>query len=172
MKYTATLQRSAYFKKVKQPKGTYEDVTLGDLTLTDEGGKVLFSCKTLENGAPSTDTPNQDKRIVAREYYLTWFNSTKNKSVAKAYPEFITNDGRSLALQLHTKELPAFSKRYILIHSGCYAQDTEGCVLLGEFGNNGVIANSAMTCAGFMRTLQKIGVENVTLRVLENPNEN
>lgn len=29
-----------------------------------------------------------------------------------------------------------------------------------------------MTCAGFMRTLQKIGIENVTLRVLENPNEN
>lgn len=173
MKYTATLQRSAYFSKVKQPKrGGYEDVTLGDLTLADEDGKVLFTCKTLENGGPSTDTPNQDKRIVARDYYLTWFNSTKNKSVAKRYPEFITNDGRSLAIQLHCAELPAFSKRYILIHSGCYAEDTEGCVLLGEFGDKGVIANSVMTCAGFMRALQKIGIENVMLRVLENPNEN
>lgn len=168
MKYTATLQRSAYFSKVKQPKrGGYEDVTLGDLTLADEDGKVLFTCKTLENGGPSTDTPNQDRRIVARDYSLTWFNSTKNKSVAKRYPRFARENGRNLAIQLHTRELPAFSKRYILIHSGCYAEDTEGCVLLGLEKHDGYILKSVDAVVAFYDILERIGIENVTFRIKE-----
>ena len=174
MKYVAILQRNAYFNKVKQPKGKVEDVTIGALTLTDENGKILFECATLENGAPSTDKSGLDKRIVARDYKLKWHNSTKNESVARQYPQWRTADGRSKAPLLYTPELPNFESRYILIHAGNYAQDTEGCILLGEKGSGkgGVIANSAMTCHAFMRTLDIIGIENVTLRVIENPNEN
>ncbi len=174
MKYQILLQRREYFRNVKQPKGKkeYEDATIGDLILTDENGKILFECVTLENGGESTDTPNQDKRIIARDYALTWFNSTKNKSVAKRYPEFITADGRSLALQLHTDELPSFSNRFILIHCGNYSCDTEGCILLGERDDGkGNISNSVITCAQFMRILKQIGVENVRLTIKEIPNE-
>ena len=174
MKYIATLQRTTYFSKVKQPKGAVEDVTIGELTLADENGKVIFECATLENGAPSTDKSGLDKRIVAREYKLKWHNSTKNESVAKQYPQWRTADGRSKAPLLYTPELPNFESRYILIHCGNYAQDTLGCILLGEKGSGkgGVIANSVMTCHAFMRSLDIAGIENVTLIIKENPNEN
>lgn len=169
MKYQILLQRREYFRNVKQPKGRkeYEDATIGDLILTDENGKILFECVTLENGGESTDTPNQDKRIIARDYALTWFNSTKNKSVAKRYPRFARENGRNLAVQLHTKELPAFSKRYILIHSGCYACDTEGCVLLGLEAHEGYILKSVDAIVAFYDILEKIGIENVTFCVRE-----
>lgn len=172
-KYIATLQRNAYFKQVKQPKGRVEDVTIGALTMTDESGRVIFECATLENGAPSTDKSGLDKRIVARDYKLKWYNSTKNENVAKQYPQWRTADGRAKAPLLYTPELPSFESRCILIHLGNYARDTEGCILLGEKGSGkgGVIANSAMTCHAFMRNLDIVGIENVTLRVLESPNE-
>lgn len=169
MKYTATLQRTQYFKDVKQPNGTVEDVTIGELVLADETGKVIFECATLENGAPSTDKSGQDKRIVARDYKLKWYNSTKNENLAKKYPQWRTADGRAKAPLLWTPELPSFEARCILIHIGNYAKDTEGCILLGEKGifKGGIIANSIMTCNAFQRNLDIIGIENVTLRILE-----
>ena len=173
MKYIATLQRNAYFKGVKQPKGKIENVTIGHLILQDsDSGEVLFESSTLENGAPSTDERGLDRRIVARDYTLKWFDSTKNNNLAKRYKEFERPNNRSLAIQLHTDAVQGFDKRYILIHIGNYAQDTEGCILLGEGGKGGIIGNSAMICAHFMRVCQKIGIENITFRILENPNEN
>lgn len=173
MTYTATLQRTAYFSAVKQPKGKNEDVTIGHLILTkDDDNEVLFECSTLENGAPSTDKSGLDKRIVARDYSLKWFDSTKNNNLAKRYKEFQRPNNRSLAIQLHTNEVQGFDKRYILIHIGNYAQDTEGCILLGEGGKGGIVSNSIMICSQFMRICQDIGLENITLKILENPKEN
>lgn len=174
MQYIATLQRNAYYKGVKQPKGTIENVTIGHLCLKDSDNNVLFECATLENGGASTDKSGTDRRIVARDYTLKWFDSTKNNNLAKRYKEFERPNNRSLAIQLHTDAVQGFDKRYILIHIGNYAQDTEGCILLGEKGSGkgGVIGNSIMICSAFMRECQKIGIENITLRILENPNEN
>lgn len=174
MQYIATLQRNAYFKGVKQPKGAVENVTIGHLCLKDSDNNVLFECATLENGGASTDKSGTDRRIVARDYTLKWFDSTKNNNLAKRYKEFQRPNNRSLAIQLHTDAVQGFDKRYILIHIGNYAQDTEGCILLGEKGSGkgGVIGNSIMICSAFMRECQKIGIENIILRILENPNEN
>ena len=172
MQYIATIQRNAYFKAVKQPQGKVEDVTIGHLSLKDSDNNVLFECATLENGAPSTDKSGLDKRIVARDYSLKWFDSTKNNNLANRYKEFVRPNNRSLAIQLHTDAVSGFDKRFILIHIGNYAQDTEGCILLGEGGKGGIIGNSIMICASFMRKCQEIGIENITLRILENPNEN
>lgn len=99
-----------------------EDGTLGTLSVLDEDGIEMFFCYTLEPSGESTTERNQDKRIPTGSYGILWHNS----------PKF----GRKLP-HLHNKEVP--KDRYILIHSGNYPKDTEGCILVGlRFTDEGV----------------------------------
>lgn len=168
MTYTATLQRLKEFDEVTA-KGSTESATLGQLILTDEEDKILFECYTCENGGPSTDTPNQDKRIVAREYYLEWTDSGMCAKFAANYPKYKSKTAVSVLPWVKTKELKSFASRRILVHPGNYPQDTLGCLLLGDSANmqKGFISNSQAACYRFFEVLREIGIENVRLIIKE-----
>lgn len=174
-KYTLNLTRIKEYEKVagsgrnaSKPKesSTISRVTLYD---NDKPKELLFSCFCCENGGESTDTPKQDKRIIARKYKLEWTYSARNASLAKKYPEFYNKDKtRHKAIWLKTPELESFANRRILIHIGNCPQDTEGCLLFG-YGDNkkGQINNSTQCIYDFFKLVEKIGIENITLNINE-----
>ncbi|WP_394908911.1 DUF5675 family protein [uncultured Helicobacter sp.] len=159
MKFIATLQRIKEFENIKKPNKTkIEGSTLGEFIVTNEKGNKVFSCFTIENAGPSTDTPNQDKRIVAREYKLYWTESSV--TLPKEY-------GRK-CLSLYTDSLPSFKNRRIHIHIGNYPQDTEGCILLNHRSlGNGIGSESTRAVKEFYDLVSREGVENFTLVVKE-----
>lgn len=168
MSVKAILQRRYEYSKIPQPDGSVEDVTIGELFVENDNGEVLFKCYTLENGGPSTDESGKDKRIMPRTYKLKWHSSSKNKGLAVKYPEFKNKDGRNKAIHLYTDELPSFEKRYILIHSGNYAKDTLGCILLGKTAGEGAIYYSIDATANFYKFVRdKLDINTLTLEVRE-----
>lgn len=166
--YTLSLKRLSEHKDIQKPNvEKIEDSTIGEVILTDSEGKELFKCYCCENIGPSTDTPNQDKRIIPRTYQLEWTSSSKNGSLAKKYPEFKLKDGRNKAIHVVTEELPSFANRRILIHVGNYPQDTEGCLLFGYNTVNGIVSNSIECIKDFFKIVEKIGISNITLEIKE-----
>lgn len=163
------LQRDSEFQQVRKSNSlkNAESSTLGKARLYNAFGEVLFECDTLENGGESTDKSGQDKRIIAREYHLAWFSSSKNGNLAKQYPKFKLAGGRSQAIQLLNASVANFDKRYILIHIGNYPQDTEGCILFGYGRGHGTIHNSVKAIKDFYEKCEKIGIENITLEIKE-----
>ena len=168
MKYLLTVKRISEHKNIKKPNfSKVEDSTLSTVSLTDEDDKELFKCFCCENIGPSTDTPKQDRRIIAREYYLEWTDSSKNGSLSKKYPKWKKSNGRNVAIWIKTKDLESFANRRILIDVGNYPQDTEGCLLFGNIKADGFVQDSISAIHNFFEIVEKIGIENITLRVEE-----
>lgn len=163
--FLITLQRKKEYASVQKPPNAKtgrvyktEPSTIGELTITDESGANIFACVTCENGGPSTDTPNQDKRIVARTYQLYWTESSV--SLPKEY--------KPKCISTYTDELASHKGRRIHIHIGNYPQDTEGCLLLGQVDNgNGTIGASTQAVKDFYDLVSKHGIENFRLEVKE-----
>lgn len=155
--------REKEYKQVRCAKyaGTpkeYEGSTVGYLTVTNDIGKILFTCKTLENIGPSTDKAGQDRRIMPRTYKLEW------TSTSVPLPSNANKTGLLLTCD---DVLGSFRRRRILIHIGNYPQDTLGCLLLGNNEANGVIFGSADACGKFYNLIKEYGVENFELEIVE-----
>lgn len=162
------LQRKKEYKDVKWKDQKPENSTIGELIVENENGEIIFACVTCENGGLSTDTPNQDKRIVAREYYLEWTDSSTNGATAKAYPKWKAKNGRNVAVWLKTQSLASFASRRILIHSGNAPTHTLGCILVGYVDNgNGTCGDSTRCVNDLFLLFEKYGIENFRLEVRE-----
>lgn len=161
MLYCLKVKRESEHKGILY-KNKKEDSTLGLVVLEDVNGKELWKGYSLENIGPSTDTPNQDRRIVAREYQLEWTATTKNSN--SKLGKF-----RNKALLVTCKELPSFKHRRILIHTGNYPQDTEGCILLGKGVDKkqGIILKSVDAINELFAILEKLSIKEVSLKVEE-----
>lgn len=161
--FNIVLQRKKEWQGIQKPPKNgraykVETSTTGELTVTDESGAEIFKCVTLENGGPSTDTPNQDKRIVARTYQLYWTES------GVALPK----EWKPRTLSTYTDERKEHKGRRIHIHIGNYPQDTEGCILLGyKDNNNGTIGLSTQAVQDFYKLIDTRGIEFFRLVVKE-----
>jgi hypothetical protein len=168
--YKLLLTRLVEVEQAYNPRKP-EPSTIGRLDIIDTQAKnkVLLTLYTCENGGPSTDTPMQDKRIVSRDYALEWTDSSKNGSLAKKYPEYKIGS-RNKAIWLNCDGiLDSFRNRRILVHCGNYANDTEGCILVGKSKNEekGFISNSVQACYELFKLIEKIGIDNCYLRIKE-----
>lgn len=148
------------------------NTTIGRVEVIDLQGKgspTIYTCYSLENGGPSTDLSGKDKRIVARDYTLEWVESSRNGNLAKNYPEFKRGDKNLAILLACDGVMLKFRDRKILIHIGNSEKDTLGCILLGKGKNvsGGTITNSIVCVKEFYNLLEKIGIENCFLRILE-----
>lgn len=158
--YTLLIQRTQEFSGITYKNRT-EGSTISTVSLTDPSGKEIFSCFCCENSGPSTDTPQQDKRIVARTYQLEWTKTSKNSNSKLGKWQnkalWVTCDS----------ELPGFKNRRILIHVGNYPQDTEGCLLFGLGKGKGTVHSSVQAITTFFNLANEIGPENIQLVVRE-----
>lgn len=184
--YRLIIQRHTEYKNVKAI-GTGagvkpdEDATISSVRLENDKGESIFNCVCCENGGPSTDTPRQDKRIVARDNYkLNWSSSGVNGGTARSYPKWQAKNpacpvkvqdgtqGANIVIWVTCPTFSPFAKRRIHIHSGSCPQHTEGCLLFAYTDNkNGTVSNSAKCVNDFYELALKLGLENITLEVRE-----
>lgn len=92
-----------------------EDFTMGKFILLNEKEEVIQEGYTLEPAGPDTLASGQNKRIPIGLYETYYRVSPKYKY------------GTPL---LYNENVP--HNRFILIHIGNYAEDTSGCILVGN----------------------------------------
>lgn len=139
-----------------------EPSTISDVSIMKDG-KEIYKCYCLENGGPSTDTPKQDKRIVARIYKL--YETESSVSLPKEYTK---RNGVKRCISLYTDDLPSFKNRRIHIHIGNAPQDTEGCLLFGLVDHkDGTIGNSTQAIKEIYLLCFKEGLENCKIIINE-----
>ena len=97
--------------KVTITRSKLEDAqTLGTLVLTNDDGKKLFNCKTLE---------------------LPWLNNKRNEScIPLGNYKVVTRQSARYNKHYHIQDVPGRS--FVLIHIGNYYTQTKGCILVGK----------------------------------------
>jgi len=97
--------------KVTITRSKLEDAqTLGTLVLTNDDGKKLFNCKTLE---------------------LPWLNNKRNEScIPLGNYKVVARQSARYNKHYHIQDVPGRS--FVLIHIGNYYTQTKGCILVGK----------------------------------------
>jgi len=97
--------------KVTITRSKLEDAqTLGALVLTNDEGKKLFNCKTLE---------------------LPWLNNKRNEScIPLGNYKVVARQSARYNKHYHIEDVPGRS--FVLIHIGNYYTQTKGCILVGK----------------------------------------
>lgn len=106
----------------------------------------------LERPGPDTIKANLRLRVPAGQYRLKWHNSTR-RSIAKYNP---------LPL-LYNEKVPA--SRYILIHNGNEARDSDGCLLIGSSRAEDKVQASVPKLIKLKKYLDEVGIENVKIEI-------
>lgn len=160
-RFKCVLQRLKEYENISKPNcdKPSEPSTSGRFSVTDtETGEEIWHCYTIENGGPSTATPLQDKRILARRYVFEWTES--KVSVPKNW--------KPKCLTTICPDDPKHKPRRIHVHIGNYPQDTEACLLLCKVDNkNGTGSQSTIAVDEFFNLVAKHGVENFELEIKE-----
>lgn len=125
--------------------------TIGDLLVNDE-----FLCNTLED--PIREVP--DKPVN------TWKVAGDTAIPAGTYPVEITFSQRFQCDLPLVRGVPGFLG--IRIHAGNTSQDTEGCILVGQWQGGEFITNSRKALASLMDMLEvaHIAKQSITLEVV------
>lgn len=172
MRYKLLVQRVKEYPSRKTNEGkVYEPSTISWMKLfdTENNNKVLFTSCVVENAGPSSNVRGSDKRILSGLYSLKWRKPTST-TVPKDFKE---PDGKRAPWlykpeENHLEFKDRFESRYVLIHIGNSANDSAACLLPGDIdNNNGTISGSTKACDRLFKLLDKIGIENVLLEILD-----
>ena len=104
----------------------------------------------LEEKGPSTTLSGLQRRVPAGNYNIDWHNSPR---FGKRLPRISNND------------VP--KTRQILIHSGNYPSDTEGCLLPGTTKGKNLVNSSAAKTREIINHLLKCDLSSSTLIISE-----
>lgn len=165
----------------KDEKGEYS--TIGDFTIADESGNIIFKCYSVENDAPSSDESGKDHRIMPRTYKLQWnytrtsvakngfrgvdFEATKSLVKPAYHTRHKDYEFKNLGVQLINDDVKGFNDRWIFIHLANSAQDVEGCIGLGRKVTTTGVSDSTSAIQEFYDLVKKHGIENFTLEIKE-----
>lgn len=131
---------------------------LGEMSIF-ENGTYIMKLLTLEEEIES-DERGKDHRIPEGEYRCKWhFGSRFTKRLSDIC------GFEAPPLHLYNERVPA--DRYILIHQGNTAKDTEGCILLGlDYGSDGEsVVKSREACKIFYQMLNRRNCNDIIVRI-------
>lgn len=111
-----------------------------------------FNCYCLERPGPDTTTSGMRLRIPIGTYKVKWRESSKNKSLGKAFVLFNSNVAAS---------------RLILIHIGNYPDDSDGCLLFGSTQSRNFVGNSTNTIYKFYKLFEKIDAKRIRINITQ-----
>lgn len=176
--YKITLRRFQISKR-KDEKGEYS--TIGDFSITDESGKTIFKCYSVENDAPSSDESGKDHRIMPREYKLQWnytrtsvakvgfrnvnFDKTKDKVKEVYHARYKDYGFKNLGIQLINDSVKGFNDRWIFIHIANSGKDIEGCIGLGYSLLDYGVGQSTKAIQDFYDIVSKSNIKDFTLEI-------
>lgn len=123
-----------------------EESTISEFRIENTPVKGYF----LEEKGPSSPIANKELRIPAGEYQLDWWASGKFK--------------RTLP-RIYNDQVPR--ARYILIHHGNSAKDTEGCLIAGNSRSVNWVSNSMQKLTEIMTVLRSTKIENCRMVITE-----
>lgn len=123
-----------------------EESTISEFHIENTPVKGYF----LEEKGPSSPVALKELRIPAGEYKLDWWASGKFR--------------RTLP-RLYNDQVP--QGRFILIHHGNSAKDTEGCLIAGSSRSVNWVSNSIPKLTEIMTVLRSTKIENCRMVITE-----
>ena len=104
----------------------------------------------LEEKGPSSLLKNKELRIPTGEYKLDWWASGK---FGKTLP------------RLHNDQVP--KGRFILIHNGNSAKDTEGCLIAGGSRSANWVSSSIPKLTEILTVLRSVNIDDCRVIITE-----
>ncbi|MFC4221160.1 DUF5675 family protein [Flagellimonas marina] len=124
--------------------------TVNSTTSTFDFGNGLVTGFFLEPPGPDTFERNQDRRIPEGIFNIRDHNGNRFQNVFNIYNDGVPQD------------------RFILIHGGNTADDTEGCLLPGCTRLTDKVKGSQTKLRELRTVINAVGVQNVTVRIQSN----
>lgn len=130
-----------------------ENSIIGELFIDDE-----FFCYTLENPQIGIER-GRDLAIPYDTYKLKYHSPSRFE---ENLHKLMKDDSYKMICVYNDKVPP---ERAILIHWGNTAEDTAGCILLGQTKDKDFIGSSKIACYDFYEKLKNVDLHDVTLKI-------
>jgi len=127
--------------------------TISEFHIPGIGQNEIAHGYFLERPGPDTTASGLRKRIPVGDYHIKWQTATNLKGVRPHLP----------VPWLYNSAVP--DTRYIYIHNGNYPHNTDGCLLIGTNRGPDMVGASVGALRRFKRYLDRVGIENVKLRI-------